>query len=243
MALAYETSTLGISVRVFSDRVEYKAGFASPVQSIPINQITSIKLGSILSRIVIKTTGGREYAIVTGKKRETADAIYRAQAALRSAPGVAFVPPAVADELTKLARLLEQGLLSRPEFDRQKTVLLELPGRTVAVTPDDVTPRVTRARPETRRRSSIGRKIKLVALVIVGLFLVIGVIGTLVGQQYKKNTDSSVSNSVPDQAIGGFRDYKIEVTKNQKERPGDQDFRLMNVIFNELPTARMLWMR
>jgi len=71
MALVYETSTLGISVRVVSDRVEYKAGFASPVQSIPINQITSIKLGSILSRIVIKTTGGREYAIVTGKKRDS----------------------------------------------------------------------------------------------------------------------------------------------------------------------------
>src|SRR5260221_970284 len=87
MGLLYETSILGMSVRVFSDRVEYKTGFVGAVESIPINQIASIKLGSfLLNRLVIETTGGREYVITTGKKKEVAAAVLPAPACRRSPP-------------------------------------------------------------------------------------------------------------------------------------------------------------
>ncbi len=79
MALIYETGFLGMSIRVFSDHVEYKPGLASGVDWIPINQIASVKVGSwLINRMVIETTGGRDFVITTGKKKQIAAAIYQA---------------------------------------------------------------------------------------------------------------------------------------------------------------------
>jgi hypothetical protein len=117
MALLYETSILGMAVKVFSDRIEYKAGIGSGVEVIPISQIVSIKLGSwIVNRMTIETSGGREYVIVTSKKKEVADAICRAQDALRTS-SVDSASISIADELSKLAVLQNQGILTDREFE------------------------------------------------------------------------------------------------------------------------------
>jgi hypothetical protein len=72
--------------------------------------------------MTIETTDRRRHVLTTGKKKEIADAIYEAQAALRFQ-----LPPvfsSTADELTKLARLRDQGVLSKDEFEFQKMRLI-----------------------------------------------------------------------------------------------------------------------
>ncbi len=87
MTLLYETSILGLAVKVFSDRVEYKTGLGGALEVIPIAQIASIKLGSFLvNRLTIETTGGREYVVTTGNKKEVAAA--NSAAAHRSAAAI-----------------------------------------------------------------------------------------------------------------------------------------------------------
>jgi hypothetical protein len=91
--VVYETKSLGIVVRVYSDRLEYTPGFLSSPQSIPIAQIASIKQATWTNRLIIETSGGREYTIVTSKKREVEDAIYQAQAMMRAPAGSQDVQP------------------------------------------------------------------------------------------------------------------------------------------------------
>lgn len=122
VGVLYETSNaIGISVKVFPDRVEYRV--LGQVEVIPISQIASIRPASIfLNKVTIETSGGREYVLATGKKKEVVEAISRAQMAFRTP--AAQPPISVADELEKLARLRAQGVLSDEEFAAQKKKLL-----------------------------------------------------------------------------------------------------------------------
>src|SRR6266545_3935742 len=70
------SSYLGFWVKVFPNRVEFKAG--PGMQSIPISQIASIQLGMMgVWQIILETTGGMKFKIPTHKKKEVKEAIYR----------------------------------------------------------------------------------------------------------------------------------------------------------------------
>jgi hypothetical protein len=118
----YQTSSLGFWIKVYSNRVEFKSGVGS--QSIPINQIASVQLAMMgIMKITLETTGGMTYSIPTNKKKEVQEAIYHAQARLT---GNSNHHTDVADEITKLNALKEQGILTQEEFDRKKKQLLDL---------------------------------------------------------------------------------------------------------------------
>lgn len=81
----YETSYVGFWIKVFSSRIEFKAGVGT--QSIPINQIASIQLGMMgVWKIILETTGGKKYKIPCHKKNEVKEAIYKAQEMSNNAP-------------------------------------------------------------------------------------------------------------------------------------------------------------
>ncbi|MCL6591936.1 MAG: SHOCT domain-containing protein [Firmicutes bacterium] len=118
----FETNYMGFWIKVFPTRVEFKAGAGS--QNIPINQVASIQIGMMgLMQIIIESTGGQKYTIPTSKKKEVKDAIYAAQEAFNASQGSSNV--SIADELTKLAQLKDQGILSESEFEAQKKKLLD----------------------------------------------------------------------------------------------------------------------
>src|SRR6476646_7214515 len=126
MGLIYETRMWGGNwIKVFSDRVECKPAWLNGIETIPLDQIASIKVGNwAANRIIIETTGGREYVMLTNKKKEVADELYQAQAAFRSLPRRHHVAvTSVADEMAKLAQLRNQGVLSNEEFELYKTRL------------------------------------------------------------------------------------------------------------------------
>jgi hypothetical protein len=117
----YENSYMGLWIKVFPNRVEFKAGAGT--QNIPINQIASIQLGMIgLGQIIIETTGGIKYRVPCSKKKEVKDAIYQAQEAFNNTKGNSNT--SVADELTKLVQLKNQKIISEQEFEKQKKKLL-----------------------------------------------------------------------------------------------------------------------
>lgn len=115
----YETNYLGFWIKVFKNRVEFKSGVGT--QNIPISQIASIQLGMMgHMQVVIETTGGKKYKIPCIKKKEVKEAIYNAQEAFSSPQN----NTSLVDELTKLSKLKEQGVLSEHEFEEQKKKLL-----------------------------------------------------------------------------------------------------------------------
>ena len=116
----FSTSYLGFWIKVFPNRVEFKAGVGQ--QSIPINQIASVQLGMMgLWEIVLETTGGKKYKIPTHKKKEVQKAIYDAQSNTTTEN---THQPSIADELTKLHALKEKGIITNEEFEKQKNKLL-----------------------------------------------------------------------------------------------------------------------
>lgn len=80
----YSAKLPGHVIKVFADRVEYKHGLGGAIDTIPIDQIASVRPAVLASALTIETTGGFRREMVTLKKKELADAIARAQAALRS---------------------------------------------------------------------------------------------------------------------------------------------------------------
>ena len=182
MTLLYETSLLGFSIKVFSNHIEYKAGLGGAIEMIPIAQIAGVKVGSFLvNRLTIETTGGREYVVPTGKKKEIATAIYQAQAALRSGTPVAAAHGgSVADELAKLAKLRVDGVLTPEEFERQKHALLGGPSARSSISMAAV-PLQSALAP--RPSSSFGTKLKIAGIVVGGLFALMIVIGVAAGNK------------------------------------------------------------
>lgn len=117
----YETNYLGYWIKVFPNRVIFKLLVGE--NSIPINDIASIQLGMMgLWQITLETTGGKKYKIPCHKKKEVQNAIYQAQEMFNNSRGNNNA--SVADELTKLVKLKEQGLLSEQELEEQKKKLL-----------------------------------------------------------------------------------------------------------------------
>lgn len=118
----YETNYLGSSIKVYPRRVVFK--ILAGENSIPIDQISSVQLGMMgLWKITIETTGGKKYDIPCCNKKEVKEAIYKAQEVLDNASHNDN-NTSVADELTKLSNLKEQGVLSEQEFEELKRKLL-----------------------------------------------------------------------------------------------------------------------
>ena len=188
MGPLYETSTMGMWIKVYADRVEFKRKpLLHPIESVPLGQIASIKVGSAWKNtITIETTGGKEYEIPTGDKTNVADAIYAAQAETRASTAVPVSAVGVADEVEKLAGLRDRGVLSPEEFDRQKAVLLSgshpRPKRTVAPAPKPSSPTL--------------RKLKIVVLVVLGLLVAMIALGFAVGPE-KKSADATEAAPAP----------------------------------------------
>jgi len=115
----YETNYMGFWIKVYPNRVEFKAGAGS--QNVPINQVASIQLGMMgYMQITIETTGGKKYKIPCHKKNEVKEAIYNAQ----NSVGQGSSNLSTADELTKLVQLKNDGILTDEEFQEQKKKLL-----------------------------------------------------------------------------------------------------------------------
>lgn len=74
--LIFESSMLGFTVKVFTNRIEYKKLFQRVV--IPINQIASVDAGIPgVQAITVETTGGKKHKIVIvfTRKNELIEAI------------------------------------------------------------------------------------------------------------------------------------------------------------------------
>ena len=78
-----------------------------------------------LWQIILETTGGQKYKIPCNKKKEVKEAIYKAQEAFGKTTNNSEGNSSVADELTKLAKLKKDGILSQEEFEEQKKKLLK----------------------------------------------------------------------------------------------------------------------
>ena len=117
----YQTNYLGFWIKVFRNRVEFKAGAGT--QNIPISQIASIQLGMLgYMQIIMETAGGKKYPIPCMKKKEVKEAIYKAQEFAFN-PGSVTIS-SLADELSKLSQLNKDGIISDQEFEQQKKKLL-----------------------------------------------------------------------------------------------------------------------
>ena len=122
--LIYETSYVGTWIKVYPSRVVFK--ILAGEKSIPINNIASVQIGVMgLWQITLETTGGQKYKISCKKKKEVKEAIYKAQEAFSKNANNSGSNSSVADELTKLAQLKKDGILSEEEFDREKKKLLK----------------------------------------------------------------------------------------------------------------------
>lgn len=117
----YQTSFMGIWIKVYPNRVDFKDGWSS--QSIPLNQIASVQIGTQFSLV---TTGGKQYTIPTMKKKEVRQAIIDAQARLAGNSTVHTAQTDVAAEIAKFFDLKEKGVISQEEFDMKKKQLLGL---------------------------------------------------------------------------------------------------------------------
>jgi hypothetical protein len=116
--LIFESNYLGCVAKVYPDRLELRMLIGK--DSIPLDQIASIEQTPMLSQILVETSGGKKYKVVTLKKKELAAAIHQAKA------GTSQSQPSgsVADELSKLVELRYKGILTLEEFDAQKKKLL-----------------------------------------------------------------------------------------------------------------------
>lgn len=114
----FETNYFGAWIKVYPNRIEFKVGAGS--EMIPISQIASIHEGMWgYSQITIETTGGKKYKVPCSKKKEVKAAVFKAQSGNSQQTGVS-----VADELSKLVKLKESGILTEDEFNIQKSKLI-----------------------------------------------------------------------------------------------------------------------
>ena len=118
----FETKSMGFWIRVYPNRVDFKAGAGS--ESIPINQIASVHQAMMgMMKVTIETTGGKKFNVPTVKKKEVHRAIYEAKS--KQENGVSN-SSSDADELLKLNELKEKGILTQEEFDQKKKSILGL---------------------------------------------------------------------------------------------------------------------
>lgn len=123
--LLFESKILGSYLRVYSNRVEFNSPYGK--YSILLDKIASVNLPFLGGRsICIETTGGEKHTIVTKDKKSAISAIAQAQTNFQNKNSQKNNNdmPCIADEIEKLASLLDRKLISRQEFEDQKRKLL-----------------------------------------------------------------------------------------------------------------------
>jgi hypothetical protein len=130
----YVTSHLNFKTRVYIDRIEYSGSFGKNV--LPIDQVGWVKLRAGGTGIILETTEGKRVVMVVKPKDrlEFADAVLKVQAMQpkrekfkdtqtvrldqleKLGEGV--------DEIEKLAKLYEKGILTLEEFEAKKKQIL-----------------------------------------------------------------------------------------------------------------------
>jgi hypothetical protein len=75
----YQTKYLGFWIKVYPHRVDFRS--ATGVQSVPINQIASVELGTLgILQVTLVSIIGEKFSIPTTKKKEVQQAVQDAQA-------------------------------------------------------------------------------------------------------------------------------------------------------------------
>jgi hypothetical protein len=106
--------------------------FGADVASIPISRITSVTakggafLGLLKNLYIAEGTVVHEIEKVDAPMAEKAIAAINQAQAQAAAPASAVAPLSQADELAKFKKLLDDGVLTREEFDKKKAQILGL---------------------------------------------------------------------------------------------------------------------
>jgi hypothetical protein len=119
----YESSVVGGKAKVYKSRLDLKR--LGENESIPLNQIASVKLGPMGQRtVIVETAGGKKYTAIAKDKNALRQAIVSAMESGLPQPNLAV--PSATDELEKLAALKEKGIITQADFDAKKKQLLGL---------------------------------------------------------------------------------------------------------------------
>jgi hypothetical protein len=132
----YVTSHLRFKTRVFIDRIEYSGSFGKNV--LPIEQVAWVKLRSGGTGIIIETAEGKRVVMVVkpADRLDFADAVLRVQSMQPKREKFKDTKTVRLDqleqfgegidELEKLAKLYEKGILTQEEFEAKKKQILNL---------------------------------------------------------------------------------------------------------------------
>ncbi|MDQ3064732.1 MAG: SHOCT domain-containing protein [bacterium] len=130
----YVTNHLRFKTRVFINRIEYSGSFGKNV--IPIDQVAWIKLRAGGTGVIIESTEGKRIVMVIrpADRLNFADAVLKVQsmqpkkAKFKDTKTIRIdqldqMEEGI-DELEKLAKLLDKGILTQEEFDTKKKQIL-----------------------------------------------------------------------------------------------------------------------
>jgi len=132
----YTASHMSFKTRVFIDRIEYSGSFGKT--AVPINKVAWVKLRFVGTGVIIETTEGKRIvmAVKPSDRLSFADAILRVQslqpkkAKFKDNKTVRIdqlekISEGV-DEIEKLAKLYDKGILTQEEFETKKKQILGL---------------------------------------------------------------------------------------------------------------------
>lgn len=132
----YTASHMSFKTRVFIDRIEYSGSFGKT--AVPINKVAWVKLRFGGTGVIIETTEGKRIVMVVkpSDRLSFADAILRVQslqpkkAKFKDNKTVRIdqlekISEGV-DEIEKLAKLYDKGILTQEEFETKKKQILGL---------------------------------------------------------------------------------------------------------------------
>jgi hypothetical protein len=130
----YVTSHMNFKTRVFVDRLEYSGSFGKTV--LPVEQIAWVKLRSGGTGIIVETHEGKRIVMVVKPtdRLSFADAVLKVQS-MQPKKGKFKDTKTVridelekfsegVDEIEKLAKLYERGIITQDEFDKKKKQIL-----------------------------------------------------------------------------------------------------------------------
>lgn len=130
----YTAAHMNFKTRVFINRIEYSGSFGKNV--IPIDQVSWVKLRHGGTGVIIETTEGKRVVMVVKQSDRLAfaDAVLKVQA-MQPKKGKFRDTKTVRidelekfgegiDEIEKLAKLFDKGILSQEEFDLKKKQIL-----------------------------------------------------------------------------------------------------------------------
>lgn len=130
----YVANHMNFKTRVFIDRIEYSGSFGKT--KVPISQVAWVKLRATGTGIIIETIEGKRLVMVvkTSDRLAFADAVLKVQS-MQPKKGKFKDTKTIrideldkftegVDEIEKLAKLYDKGILSQEEFDAKKKQIL-----------------------------------------------------------------------------------------------------------------------